>query len=295
MLTARNSEPMSYAKPVMAAHEGELLTDLDIDEIKGLFKQHGALLFRGFSAGLDQLVEFSDKFCFRYITNPDAARFPISKEEKVKTVNVGMNEFHLHAESSGNPFGPDICWFYCHKAPASAGETTYCDGELLASLLSPRITELFCTRMLNYKWAEMPLERLKELLGTESIYLIHKILEQRNLTRHFRVKGTIVETDYTTPAFTRTRFGDRPAFVNFLLFSRFTRGQYACPTFDNGEIIPDSVCQEIKDLADQITVHHQWQDQDLLMLDNSRFMHGRDAVHPFLKREIWTRFGFVKA
>jgi hypothetical protein len=65
------------------------------------------------------------------------------------------------------------------------------------------------------------------------------------------------------------------------------------PTFEDGSIVPDAIVEEIRDVSEGLTVAHRWQRGDLLMLDNSRFLHGRNPVGNVEEREIWTQFGYA--
>ena len=59
-------------------------------------------------------------------------------------------------------------------------------------------------------------------------------------------------------------------------------------------MIPDALCDEIRRVAEPLTVAHRWQQGDILMVDNSRFMHGRGEVADLAERVIWTQFGYAR-
>jgi hypothetical protein len=65
------------------------------------------------------------------------------------------------------------------------------------------------------------------------------------------------------------------------------------PTFEDGSIIPDAICEELRTVTDELTTAHRWQTGDILMVDNSRVMHGRNEVHDLQERVIWTQFGYA--
>jgi hypothetical protein len=98
--------------------------------------------------------------------------------------------------------------------------------------------------------------------------------------------------DYSIPALTESKFSKNLAFANFLLFARFMLNRRDFPTFADGSEIPQALCIEIDLLARKITTPVHWQDEDFLMLDNTRVMHGRNAVSPDSERVIWSRFGY---
>lgn len=64
--------------------------------------------------------------------------------------------------------------------------------------------------------------------------------------------------------------------------------------FENREIIPDSAVAAVKAISDKISVPVQWRHGDVVMLDNTRFMHARNAVKDIDERMIMTYFGYLK-
>ena len=52
--------------------------------------------------------------------------------------------------------------------------------------------------------------------------------------------------------------------------------------------IPERFIDEIKQVSDDINVDHSWQQGDVVMVDNIRFMHGRRAFEKEDPRDILT-------
>ena len=48
-------------------------------------------------------------------------------------------------------------------------------------------------------------------------------------------------------------------------------------TMASGKLIPEEFIDKIKQVSDEITVDHSWQQGDVVMVDNIRFMHGSQA------------------
>ena len=65
------------------------------------------------------------------------------------------------------------------------------------------------------------------------------------------------------------------------------------PLYEDGSLIEDQICDQIARVSDKLTAAHRWQAGDILMLDNSRFMHGRNPVDDPDSRVIWTQFGYA--
>jgi hypothetical protein len=99
---------------------------------------------------------------------------------------------------------------------------------------------------------------------------------------------------FTRPLLHRTRFQGELAFGNFLLFARYLRGVKSFPLLDDMTPVPEHWVTTVKEVSDKLTAAVDWQPQDLLMLDNSRFMHGRREVVTNDKRLIATYFGYLR-
>ena len=89
-------------------------------------------------------------------------------------------------------------------------------------------------------------------------------------------------------------FADEPAFANFLLFARLNHNNPDYPLLDDGQPVPDDWVAEIKAAGDRLMVAVDWRPGDVLMLDNTRFMHGRTEILDAHERLIATFFGYLK-
>jgi len=88
-------------------------------------------------------------------------------------------------------------------------------------------------------------------------------------------------------------FTEGPAFGNFLLFARFNNKRIGYPLLDDGNAVPDSWLEAIRDTGETLKAEVAWRPGDVLMLDNTRFMHGRTAITDPGERLIATFFGYL--
>jgi alpha-ketoglutarate-dependent taurine dioxygenase len=58
--------------------------------------------------------------------------------------------------------------------------------------------------------------------------------------------------------------------------------------FDDNSEIPDDLVSELNEIADKITTKISWKKGDILMVDNTRIMHGRRAFSDN-QRDIYLR------
>lgn len=98
---------------------------------------------------------------------------------------------------------------------------------------------------------------------------------------------------FYAPELYKLPFSDDFVFVNFLLFARNYRKIHTFPTFNNEVEISDDFYLEVKEISDGLTVAYKWQQNDPSMLDNTCFMHWRNAVEDVNHRVILTQFGCV--
>lgn len=58
--------------------------------------------------------------------------------------------------------------------------------------------------------------------------------------------------------------------------------------FDDDSEIPDDIIAELNEIADKITMKISWQKGEIMMVDNTRIMHGRRAFSDN-QRDIYLR------
>ena len=285
-----NSE-CNYAT-VLADRADADFSSVDRDLVLDLYRFHGALLFRGFAIDLTAFESFTSGFCSGFVLNDSRGRQLISQKGKIQTVDPGGLAFPLHPELSTSPMKPDLAWFKCVKAPPRGGETLLCDGVAVVPQLRPEVRASLAQRSLRYR-KRVPPPLLKRWFGTpepEDDRLLEASSEGFwSITRE---QGAYFRS-YTTPALHRPMFSDSPAFGNFLLFARFGQKLSDYPTFEDGTEIPDAVALEVKRVSEALTTAHRWEPNDLLMIDNTRFMHGRNDIEDLSQRIVLSRFGYA--
>jgi alpha-ketoglutarate-dependent taurine dioxygenase len=271
---------------------GASLMSVDFSYIRNLYVQYGALLFRGFDLDLDVFSRITRKFCSKYVRNNSYGRQDVDHDVTIQSVDPGVAAFPLHLELARVPWRPDIAWFACIRPPTEGGETVICDGVDIADNLPAATRHLLENRRLLYK-KESSLEECRKWLRVPNPG--DADLENPPATCPFtfsREQGRIYRS-FTYPILHKPMFTDKLAFGNYLLFARYHNGIYQFPTYEDGSEIPDSVCDEIKAVSDRLAAPVTWHGNDLLMLDNTRFMHGRNQIIDVDERLIYTQFGYL--
>ena len=267
---------------------------LDPETVADLYRRHGALLLRGFDADVPTFRNFAKQFCSTSVVNESPGRTPIDPAGQIYSVNAGREPFALHPELSRVPWKPDAAFFACLATPPNDGATTICDGIALVEALPDEVRRGLEDRRLCYVTPAWPsvLEfwlgsatPSDEALGSPPADCPFRFARDRD--------GRIVRY-FTRPALHKPMFAEASAFGNFLLFARFNNDQRDFPLFDDLTSVPEDWLQAIKVAGDATMVPVAWQAGDVLMLDNTRFMHGRTAIREPEKRVIATYFGYLR-
>ena len=271
----------------------EALTDIDRVVVEELFKKHGAILFRGFDLSVDIFANLTQAFCTHPLVHPNHKRMIVDREKAIQTVDPGSLAFPLHPELSHLPWKPDVYWFACLTAPGSGGETTICDGISVVENMPSDVLEAFKSRRLRYT-TTISENKLLFWLNTD-VLTQHQIRNPpRDCPFVFELHGDLIYSSFTTPALHKPMFSTKLAFGNFLLFSRYMHRNRSFPVFEDDSIVPDHLVDSVKKTSDNLVAEIAWRENDVLMLDNTRFLHGRNKIVEFNKRYILSYFGYLK-
>lgn len=268
------------------------ISHCDTGQARALLERDGAVLLRGFSTTVDGFAALGDALCSSSMFNESPQREVLHPQSFVQSVNLGADPFPLHPELSREPWRPDLCMFACIEPPVVGGQTNLCDGIAIVDNLPADLRQELDGALLYYIQKATP-EMLRFWLGTSEPD--DTILESPPATCPYwfrRAPGQVLR-GFTRPVFEPTIFQQRPAFANFLLFARDYLKHEKIPLLD-GKVFPADWVDIIRSTARRLTYSHRWQQGDVLLVDNSRFMHGRKAIADAGARQIATYFGYLK-
>jgi alpha-ketoglutarate-dependent taurine dioxygenase len=279
---------------VVTPSAGEGLDTLDPAFVEAAYKAHGALLLRGFDAGLDAFRRFARSLCATAVINETPGRAVLDGAHAIQGVDGGTNAFALHPELAREPWKPDAALFGCLSPPGTGGETTVCDGIALAAALPEPVRAGLTGRRLVHVMGVWP-DLLRFWFGTETPGDALLAEPPRPVPyRFFRMPDGRVAREFSRPALHRPMFAEGPAFGNFLLFARFNNGRGNFPLLDDLTPVPEDWLQAIRATGETLTAEVRWQAGDVLVLDNTRFLHGRRAITDAAERTIATFFGYLR-
>ena len=262
------------------------ILEIDREKIISLFKEYGILLFRGFTADTGIFREFSNLFSNNFLDYAGGAfnRRVINDDKTILSVNDFQTEIKLHGEMYYQKNIPLMLWFFCANPAAKNGETTVCDGRQFFAELSNSTKELFSQKQLKFT-AKMNQEEWQRKYKTDDVNELKEIC-QKNDTHLTIYEDQSILIQYICPVVIPSRCGKYQIFINSLL-----PGMQLNPDlwkFDDNSKIPDELMKELNGIAERITTNIDWQKGDILMIDNTRVMHGRRAFTDET-REIYIR------
>lgn len=278
--------------------DGLSLESLEKDALLATLAEAGFLLLRGFAADLASFSALVQRVSVRVTLDP-ARQFQGGKV--AQKVDAGYDAIGLHCENGNNPFLPHLCWFFCEKAAQAGSQTTVCDGFPVWEALSPSTREYFLAQPIQYsrnveavKWklfvfhslqGRKPLEQI-EFSDLAAIYEGHS-----GASAELKPDGSIHYV-YKVPAAHPTQFSERIAFANSMLGPSYN---YEKPriTRADGSPIPEPILAEIAQTTERLTENIEWRSGDVVLIDNTRVMHGRRAIQD-PQRTIFNALSFLR-
>lgn len=249
------------------------LHDLPFGSVAEALRESGALLLRGFGAAGSDFTAFTDRFSRSTLGRLHLGqnRREVADDENTSTVNLGMQHVGPHAELGYSPQRPDLLWFYCARPPASGGETTLFDGiEVWERLPDPLRDKCATTDLLySFKAAGQDDWPLFTGVRADREETLELLAAEPGVTCTVNDAETI-DITYRVSAAEPSRFQGVPAFANSII-----------PNLSGGVSFADGTPVRSADrLAILLTCNHlmnpvDWMEGDVVMIDNSRMMHGR--------------------
>ena len=255
------------------------LNELNKDIVRKIFFEKGLILFNNFKLTPSDFLNFTKKFTLHY-SNDALRRKKRFNNNILRNVDIGNKKVPLHSESSFTLTRPQIIWFMCITPPKidDGGETIICDGSKLWEKLSPSCKKFFKEEPVEYD-VRISLDnknqgiKKKWFLNHPGIYNEFLDLDKKILT--FKYKKFAVEKNY---------FSSKLFFCNHILSVK-DEAQIKKATYKN-KPIPRKYFEEIKNISEKITYSHIWKKNQIFMIDNFRFMHGRNKISKNSKRDI---------
>ncbi|NWD75750.1 TauD/TfdA family dioxygenase [Pseudomonas gingeri] len=278
-----NSPAYHSENPDVSIIESRHFASLGKPELYDLLGHYGVVLFRNCIHTAEDFSAFVRLNSSRLSLDP--ARAMVGGAAQL--VDAGRAAIGLHCENGNSPFWPDITWFYCQEAPRKGSQTTLCDGEKVLAKLSPACRTFFEENPIRYsrtvagdKWRRLVCHYSSTLSDPAAVVigdLMQIVGDDPQTLISFNPADDSIHYAFSTSAILTSAFSQRPAFANSILGPSFN---YEVPVIDtvSGAPIPGEFLVEIAAVTAQETYPVGWRDHDMVMIDNRRVMHGREAI-----------------
>lgn len=257
----------------------------------------GAILLRGWKIK-------AEEFQFVLDTLADGRRASYGETQSLR-LHVGENVYtstehpsnqniFYHNENSHRMIWPKLISFYCEYPSISGGDTPIVNNYLVEEFLSEETKERFKHLGIRYRRSfrsqfGIPWQTVFE---TDDKKEVDDYCQSNDIQTEWQNNGDLSIT-YDRPAYVFHPEHKRALWCNNLAFYhplslesrqyrtlRMIMKESDMPTyasFGNGEPVPAEIIAEIKNAYHQASSRFSWQPQDMLIMDNIIYAHGRDA------------------
>ncbi|MFI5836564.1 TauD/TfdA family dioxygenase [Micromonospora sp. NPDC051300] len=270
--------------------------------IRRLLTEHGAVLLRGFPVGgVDGFGQAVRAFSGEPLTYAERSspRSEIEASIYTSTDYPPEEEIFLHNENSYQASWPRLLFFYCDVPPSTLGATPLADIRRVHESVDPSVREEFVRR----RW--MVVRNFHEQFGSSWRYIFNT--EDRAAVEAY-CRGKDLAFEWVGADGLRTRAvrdavhlhpdTGLPVWFNHITFFHHTTlpaevregllelfgGEDRLPSntyYGDGGRIPDDVVAHLRDCYRAASVRFDWQEGDMLVVDNMAAAHGRE---PFTGR-----------
>lgn len=270
-------------------------TEANAARIETRFRQHGAVLFRGFElANESSFGQFTLKLTGELIeyAEPSTPRTSIGNKLYTSTEYPPEQHIPLHNEQSYAPRWPMKIWFYCLVPAREGGQTPLADSRQVYERIDPRIRRVFEEKGVMYvrNYSEQLDLKWQDVFQTNDRREVEARCRQASIRYEWKAAGQLRTEQVCQGVFRHPHDGQMVWFNQAHLFhvsnlevpirdwllenygeENLPRNAY----FGDGSRIAPAMLDEIRDAYHQSRIIFEWQTRDILMLDNARFAHGR--------------------
>ena len=271
--------------------------------IENFLEEHGVILFSDFPVkNAENFDHFVTAFNFETFTYEkslsNAVR--INKTDKVFTANEAPKEIEifLHHEMAQTPIYPHRIFFFCKSTSEKGGETPLCRSDHLYDAIyheNEGLLKNFEKYGVIYNSIMSDGDELvsgqgrswQKTLGVKNKNEAEIKLAQLGYEWTWMQGNNLSVTTCTFEAIKTLKDG-RKSFFNQVIaaslgWKKSSENEVSPVRYGNGDEIDLSAIDLIAELANSLTFLRSWEENDILLVDNFRVMHGRK---PFSGRRV---------
>jgi hypothetical protein len=274
--------------------------------VESLLEEYGAVLFSRLpienAEDFDLFISSFNYDTFTYEESlSNAVR--INKTNKVFTANEAPKEIEifLHHEMAQTPIYPKNIFFFCKSASLNGGQTPLCRSDHLYAAILKEDARLLAKFQENGVIYNSVMSNGDELVSGQgrswqkTLGVIFKEeaeirLNDLGYSWNWIEGDNLSVTTKTFEAIKELKDGSKSFFNQVLAASlgwkKNSEDDLLPVKFGNGEEIPEAGIQMIAELANSLTLLRHWKDNDILLIDNYRVMHGRKPYSGEKDREV---------
>lgn len=264
------------------------LDHMRASDVFNLLHETKLIYICGAQISLDAFIQVSSRLCSEFRADPSAHgnRGLVSADRTTYEAVRGNAVVPPHGELYSLPNPPDLLFLHCEQPAEVGGETTFYDGQSMATALKPTVRQRLLDNPLVYRhfWQR---EQWSHVCKTDDLATALDLIAAFDGVRLLDVTGERITFEYQTSAFSDERGS---VLVNGVvnILSRAKQGINTV-TFAAGEPIDAEVTTELERVAHAMEHSIALQAGEFVIVDNHRVMHGRRAFEG--QRRVAARFG----
>ncbi len=263
------------------------------DKVEGWLREHGGILFRGFD--LPTPADF-EGFCQALCPELYGQYGDLPKKEGGKNIYKSTpypkdRMILFHNESAHQHRWPRRQWFYCETPAARGGATPIVDSREVYRELPAWLQEKLRSKQLMYvrNFSASLDVSWQHFFQTEERAEVERICRESAIEFHWRGAGDLHTRQVCPAVILHPLTGDasffnqvqlyHPAFLDADIREQFLKGGDALPRqvfYGDGSELEDSAIEAINAAYERCAVRFDWQQGDVVMLDNMLAAHARD-------------------
>ncbi|OEC33774.1 hypothetical protein A7D25_17270 [Pseudomonas sp. 21C1] len=263
------------------------------DKVEGWLRAHGGILFRGFDLPTPAAFE---QFCQALCPELYGQYGDLPKKEGGKNIYKSTpypkdRMILFHNESAHQHRWPRRQWFYCETPAASGGATPIVDSREVYRELPAWLQEKLRRKQLMYvrNFSASLDVSWQHFFQTEERAEVERICREGGIEFHWRGAGDLHTRQVCPAVILHPLTGDasffnqvqlyHPAFLDADIREQFLKGGDTLPRqvfYGDGTELEEAAIEAINTAYERCAVRFDWQQGDVVMLDNMLAAHARD-------------------